>query len=337
MKTDEFAFFNQQLAGMLRSGIPLEGALRELCGTMRRGRLKSELQILEEELAKGVPLGEAVSRRQLPPLYTEMIKVGVQSNNLPAILTLLADYYRRVHLTWTKLKGLIIYPAIVLMATLALSVFVAIIYSRFIAEMDLAALDWGQSAYLPHPVRLAVNLWFPVGLLLSGIVVMVVAISLPPCRRALRWRMPAFKEARLSQMASALALMLENGCSLNQSLNLLRQLEAGEPVDKELALWQARLASGHRKIAELAAGGKIIPPMFVWLVAGSGEDWAGGFRHAAEIYHARALQRQEILIYAALPVSVLALGFLIMAQISPMARMFLGLARALAEPVSMMD
>ena len=43
MKHDEFAFFNQQLAAMLRDGIPLEGALRRLCQEMRRGELRDEL------------------------------------------------------------------------------------------------------------------------------------------------------------------------------------------------------------------------------------------------------------------------------------------------------
>ena len=46
MKLDEFSFFNQQLAAMLRDGIPLEGALRRLCDEMRRGKLRDELQAL---------------------------------------------------------------------------------------------------------------------------------------------------------------------------------------------------------------------------------------------------------------------------------------------------
>ena len=50
MKYDEFAFFNQQLAAMLRDGIPLEGALRRLCEEMRRGQLRDELQALEADL-----------------------------------------------------------------------------------------------------------------------------------------------------------------------------------------------------------------------------------------------------------------------------------------------
>jgi len=35
------AFFNQQLAAMLRDGIPLEGALRRLCQEMKAGSLRT--------------------------------------------------------------------------------------------------------------------------------------------------------------------------------------------------------------------------------------------------------------------------------------------------------
>src|SRR5581483_4515536 len=47
MKHDEFAFFNQQLAAMLRDGIPLEGALKQLSADMNRGSLRAEIQALE--------------------------------------------------------------------------------------------------------------------------------------------------------------------------------------------------------------------------------------------------------------------------------------------------
>ena len=91
MKTDEFAFFNQQLAAMLREGIPLEGALRRLCQEIRRGALRDELQALETDLAKGTPIAEALKARQLPELYKRMMLVGVKSNDLPGALTMLAD------------------------------------------------------------------------------------------------------------------------------------------------------------------------------------------------------------------------------------------------------
>jgi type II secretory pathway component PulF len=182
---------------------------------------------------------------------------------------------------------------------------------------------------MPGPLRLAVNLWLPVGVLALATISLLGALSIPPWRRRLRWHFPAFKEAGLSQLASALALMLQNGCSLNQALNLVQQLEAGSPAQKEIRQWQSRLALGHTNMAKLAAGGKVIPPLFVWLVAGSGEDWPRGFRHAAEIYYARAMHRVEVLLYAVLPVSVMALGLLILLQVLPIFRVFLGLMRVL--------
>ncbi|HXA44277.1 MAG TPA: type II secretion system F family protein, partial [Candidatus Angelobacter sp.] len=106
MKYDEFSFFNQQLAAMLRDGIPLEGALKRLCAEMRRGALRDELQKLEADLAKGTPIAEALSGRQLPELYKRMVMVGVKSGDLPGALTMLAEYFQQQENLWTRMKGL---------------------------------------------------------------------------------------------------------------------------------------------------------------------------------------------------------------------------------------
>src|SRR5262249_31375813 len=130
MNHDELAFANQQLAGMLKGGVPLEGALRQLCAEMQRGPLRTELQALESDLAKGVPLRDALAPRRLPAFYTAMLQVGAKSNDLPGVLTLLADYYHRSHLAWTRLKGLLVYPFVVLMTALGVSLIVAVTYQR---------------------------------------------------------------------------------------------------------------------------------------------------------------------------------------------------------------
>jgi type II secretory pathway component PulF len=331
MKLDEFAFVNQQLAGMLRSGIPLEGALRQLCQTMRQGQLRTELEALESDLGQGRPLAEALSRRALPTFYAHLITVGVQSNDLPGILTLLADYYQRSYALWTRLKGLIVYPLIVLFTALALSILLAVLYGRFLGESAFDAqqfLGAGTPTML-SPTGLAVQIWTPVVILALLVLGAVLLVRVPACWRVLRWKMPAFKEAGLAQLASAMALMLRNGCTLNEALGLVRQLESGTPAQAELDHWQAQLAAGHKRFPELVADQKIIPPLFTWLVAGSGEDWASGFQHAARIYHERALHRVEMFLYAVLPVSVVALGLLILTQVLPVAQAFMVFFRML--------
>lgn len=330
MKRDEFAFVNRQLAEMLRSGIPLEGALRELCRTMAKGTLKAELQQLENDLSQGALVDEALARRKLPPFYTAMLKIGVESNNLPAILTMLADYYSKVDLVWTRLKGLMVYPALVLCTSVVFSLFVAVALTAFHRSLQdnlspLAGSGW------PSILGPMLTLWAPVAIVVClGALIAFFAFA-PRWRRKLRWRLPAFHEAALAQVASALALMLHSGVHLNRALELLRRLEVGTPAEPELQHWQARLAEGHKHFPQLASGSKIIPPMFSWLVAGSGEDWLSGFRYAAEIYYARAMQKIDMLLYLALPVAVLAMGCLLLVQVVPMFRYFLGMLNALGD------
>src|ERR1051325_7726477 len=142
MNYDEFAFFNQQLAAMLRDGIPLEGALKRLCAEMRNGALKTELQALEASLAQGTPLREAVRARKLPDLYQCLLEVGAQSRNLPGVLTLAADHYQREHNLWTRLKGLMVYPATVLLAAFLLSCVLSYVLNRLVLR-NLCSLTPG--------------------------------------------------------------------------------------------------------------------------------------------------------------------------------------------------
>ena len=331
MKLDEFAFVNQQLAGMLKSGQPLEGALRHLSASLDRGELKSELTALEADLAKGTPLRDALPPRQLPEFYKRMLLIGAQANNLPGTLLLLADYYQRLDALWTRLRGLLVYPLIVLVSSFALSVLLATVYQRLLGECvsGLGEAVGGNSSELPRQFWLGVNLWGPATIIGALLFLAVLAVTVPAWRQRLRWTFPAFRESSLSQMASALSLMLGRGCDLNQALGLVRELEAGSPAGAEIARWQSRLAAGHKEFADLADGGKVVPPLFVWLVSGGGEDWPGGFKQAAKVYYDRAMQRVEMMLYAALPVSVLALGLLILLQVLPMVRLFAGIMRAM--------
>jgi type II secretory pathway component PulF len=311
MKNDEFAFFNQQLAAMLRDGIPLEGALRRLCDEMRRGKLRDELQALEADLAKGTPMADALRARQLPELYKRMILVGVKSGDLPGALTMLADYFQRRHLLGTRLKGLMVYPLIILFAVFLLSCFISFILSTFIWS-NLESLV-GKPAL---PV-VSAGLWMSPVFIGLTLVAILVAIVISPARQMLRWRLPAFREASLAQVASAMWLMLKNNVPLDDALALVEQLEKGTSAEREIGQWRQRLALGRGKFSEMAPASKTFPALFIWTIAQSGEDLTAGFHRAAEIFHARAMYRSELLLYSALPCSILALAAMILSQIQP--------------------
>ena len=327
MKNDEFAFLNQQLAAMLRDGIPLEGALRRLCADLRQGTLRTELERLEADLARGTPLAEAIRPRQLPDLYKRMLEVGAQSHDLPGVLTLLADHYQRTHAIWTRLKGLMVYPLLVLTAAFLLAAFLS-----FIAHQFLLSITAGLGIRMNGMVGFGLQFGYLISPLVIGclLVVLVVAVSNPKVRRRLRWRVPAFREASLAGIASTLALMLKSGVPLDSALGLVAQLETGTPAGDELVRWRQNLAAGRGKFSEMAADSKVFPPLFAWMVGHSGEDLAAGFQRVAETYQSRSNYRSELLLYSALPCAVLGLGLMIIIQILPVISVFSAFMSALS-------
>ena len=327
MNYDELAFFNQQLAAMLRDGIPLESALKQLCEGMSDGSLKAKLESLQEDLAKGTPLKEALARRSLPPFYVRMMEIGAKSNDLPGMLTLLADHYHRANALWTRLKGLMVYPLIVIVVALGLTVVLSLVFSHFLSGFFEQIMSGGQ----PASLLVIASVWMPP--LLFGIAAAIcLAILLrPDWRGRLRWRLPGFREASLSQLASALAIMLKNGLPLAEALALSEMLEAGTPAGKVLRQWHADVQSGKGKPAQWTAPSRPFPPLFLWLVRQGGEDPAAGFQKASEIYHQRASYRIEMALYGVLPVSILLLGSMVLWQVAPLMRTFIQMMNMLGD------
>jgi type II secretory pathway component PulF len=307
---------------MLRDGIPLEGALRQLSADLRQGALKSELGKLETALAKGTPLKEALAGAELPDFYKRMLLVGAQSNDVPGVLTLLADHYQRQYTIWTRLKGLMVYPLIVLFAAFLLSCMISYLWGHaFLPSLTSLTGIFGnllEGQYLPAMTRLALQLgaglWGPPFLLGLLLVLALGAVIVPRFREAMRWRLPAFKDAALAQAASAMWVLLKGGVNLGEAMALLEKLEAGTRSALDVQRWQQRLAAGMGKFSVMAAESVSFPPLFVWLAANGGEDLAAGFKRAAEVYQARAQYRTEAMLYAALPIAVLILGVMILAQ-----------------------
>jgi type II secretory pathway component PulF len=313
MTYEELSFFNHQLAGMLKSGLPLEGSLREIVATMRKGELRDEIEQLERDLAQGTSLDEAIGRRRFPELYAAMVRVGLKTGDLPAVLTMLADFYRTVDTTWTRLKGLLVYPGIVLFTSVVVAGLLALLTTHITTDASSAL-----GGMLP-PGRgngfLLFRVWLPVLVLGLIALVFIVLVGVRSIRHRMRWRVPGFREASLAQLASAAAMMLEKGCDAGSTFQLLAASEQGR-ARVELMKWRERLSAGTTRFLDVAKG-RLVPPLFVWLVASAGENWAAGFRRAAEVYGARAAYRIELALYAALPISILVVAAIVATEVMP--------------------
>jgi len=120
---------------------------------------------------------------------------------------------------------------------------------------------------------------FPVALGVLFLLLMAV-VFVPGLRGKYLWRLPAFKEATVSRIASSLTLLMKNGVTLSDAIGLVAQLETSTAATADLQRWQANLADGTTKFSEVAAGNRLIPPLFVWVVSSAGEDLVAGFNRS---------------------------------------------------------
>jgi type IV pilus assembly protein PilC len=323
MNYDEFAFFNQQLAAMLRDGIPLEGALKQLCEGMQTGALREEIRDLQADLGRGTPLKESLARRKLPSFYVHLLELGSRTNDLPGVLTLVADHYHRANALWTRLKGLMVYPLLVILVALGLTTLLTVVFRHFMLHFF--------DDMIRAPGILVNAVWVPPVILVLAGALGVGAVTIPSWRNWLRWRLPAFREASLAQLASAIALMLRKGTPLPEALALAEGLESRTPAGNALRQWRGLIESGQGKPAQWALEKSVFPPLFLWLVKTGGEDVASGFEKAASIYQARAAYRTEMALYGALPVSILLLGQMALWQIWPLFQAMISLMNTLGD------
>jgi type II secretory pathway component PulF len=238
-----------------------------------------------------------------------MVQIGARSNDLPGMLTVLADHYHRSNAVWTRLKGLMVYPVIVILVSLGMTAVLTVVFSHFVSN---------TVGFLNVPRIWLAGMWMAPAVLACLALLGIAAVSLPSWRAVLRWRLPPFREASLAQLASAIALMLRNGMPLADALALAETLEQGTPAGAALAHWQAQVAAGAGKPAQWTGPAGPFPPLFLWLVQKGGEDVASGFQKAADLYQNRAAYRTELALYGALPISVLFLGQMIFWQVAPL-------------------
>src|SRR5438876_8146626 len=104
-----------------------------------------------------------------------------------------------------------VYPFLVVLTSLALTIMLAIVFGHFMTDFMQA---FGNS---PVPI---ISLWAAPIVFVLVTAFGLGAITRPHLRARLRWRLPAFREASLAQLASAMALMLRNGVTLREALAL---------------------------------------------------------------------------------------------------------------------
>lgn len=145
--TLEVAIATQQLAVLLRSGIPLVEALTALIDQLDQPQLKDAFTQARDQVNEGSNFADALkgNPKLFPRLYVHMVAAGEASGTLEIVLGRLASFLDNQARLRSKVQGALAYPvvmAIVVVAILFLMMTVVVPKVTAIFQNFNASLPW---------------------------------------------------------------------------------------------------------------------------------------------------------------------------------------------------
>src|SRR5271157_2927822 len=114
-KLQELATFTQQLANLLKSGMPLTVALNSMTHLESKGISADVSRELRQDVMEGRSLSDAMAKqsRVFSDLYVNMVRAGESSGALVEVLRRMADHFERFAQVQSKFTSALIYPSFV--------------------------------------------------------------------------------------------------------------------------------------------------------------------------------------------------------------------------------
>lgn len=172
--------FSRQLAAFVRTGIPINEALRVVGDGVENKRFREIVRNIEEQLQGGQPLASAVAEHGevFPSYYVSILRSAEMTGQLDVVLEQLSLYIERDLEARSKVKSALTYPAVIMvMSVITMLVMVLFVLPRFVDFFD--QLD----SELPLPTRMLLGFasfmgswWWLLGLV-TIVVVGTVVIS----------------------------------------------------------------------------------------------------------------------------------------------------------------
>lgn len=265
VSTPEFLIFNQELATLLKAGMPLVQSLELLKKRVDNPVFRGVLDDVHQRVRAGSALSDAFDAHGalFPSVYTASLLAGERSGNLDAVLRRFVEYTKVVSTVKRKTISALVYPAIlvslalVLVSVIVLTVVPAFtdFYATFDEELPpvtqaiVAVSDFVRGQF----VLLAIGV-------VAGIMALLYWLRQPGQQarvdRAVL-RVPVLgdvaRKFATSQMARTLSTLLGGGLPLVQALDITSKSIGNRFLAGELAAVAVRVREGASFAGSLEA------------------------------------------------------------------------------------
>ena len=275
----EIILFADNLATMISAGLSLSRALEVAQKQTQNPKFKRTLAKVAQSIQAGDSLQEALMKNKgvFSDLFISMVGAGELSGNLPGALKSVGTQLNRVYSLKKKIKGAMIYPAIIIMAVIGVGIFMMVS-----VVPTLAKTFKEMNADLPMSTKIVMGLsdfmqqHFIIFAVLSGIIFISTILFLKTRRG--KWFMSKTlitipiikeltKELNSAYAARTLSSLLKSGVDIVQSAQIASNVTQNLYFRKSLRDVADMLQKGKTFTEAVRKYENLYPIMFVELMA----------------------------------------------------------------------
>jgi type IV pilus assembly protein PilC len=256
--TREFLVFNQELATLLKAGMPLVQSLDILRRRITNPIFKAVLDDVHERVRSGSSLSEAFEAQGglFPGIYTASLLAGEKSGSLEQVLRRYVTYVKVVSGVKRKTISALVYPAILLILSLTV---VALIVLKVVPAFT-SFYEQAAGAQLPLSTRVLVAVSKFAGTYFTLLVITVLSLAAAfwywlrqPGNRVRfdRWTLSIpmlgsiSQKFATSQASRTLATLLGGGIPLVNAIDIASRSIQNQYVARELNLAAQHVREGR--------------------------------------------------------------------------------------------
>jgi type IV pilus assembly protein PilC len=279
--TKDILVFTRQFSVMIDAGLPLVQALDILGSQSDNPHFKKVLLTVKSRVEAGSTFADALAEhpKVFDELFVQLTRAGEIGGILDTILQRLGAYIEKNEKLARRVKGAMVYPAVVL----AIAVAVLIVLLAFVTPtFEKMFKDFGGS--MPVATQLMIDLshglienwyWF-MGVPVAIVVAFRAFLRNPRGRDlwdAFVLKTPGFgsliRKVAVARFTRTLGTMLSSGVPILDALEIVAKSAGNKTVERSILYVRARISEGKNMAGPLAET-KVFPPMVVQMI-GVGE------------------------------------------------------------------
>lgn len=275
---NDVAIFTRQFSTMITSGLPITDAL-VIARSQCKPAMKPVVNQILSDVEGGTSLAVALEKypKVFSSVYISLIRAGEEGGILDQVLGRLADNMEKQKEFRSKVKGVLIYPAIVILGI----VIVAIIMMIFVVP-KLTNLYSQFSTELPLPTRVLiamstfmVNYWWLIVIFLAGFAYWFIYFKNTELGRKkideIKLKIPIYNALQqdiiITEMARTLGLLVGAGVPILEGLKIISGVVGNKVYSEAIARCSEKVEKGFSLAYSFSEESEIFPPMLYQMMS----------------------------------------------------------------------